>query len=270
MQLPWNGGTGNDVYFVDNAADFVNDSGGNADEVVIGVNFTVPNQQFQLYAGIEIVRVVDTNALVLVTGNELDNIFTGGNKNDVLSGAAGIDHLVGLGGRDTLDGGIGADTMVGGSGGDIYYVDDAGDQVIEQTGDSPASAIASGFEGPLHSSTFEDLFDSVFAAIDYTLTDFVENLTLSGTADSGTGNLEHNTISGNTRANTLDGAVGNDTITGGDGNDTLIGGTGNDNLNGGVDTDTARFNGNANQYTVIATATGYTVTGLDGTDTSPA
>ena len=60
--------------------------------------------------------------------------------------------------------------------------------------------------------------------------DNLENLTLQGTAATGTGNTLNNNITGNEAANTLNGGLGNDTLNGGLGNDTLNGGLGNDAL----------------------------------------
>src|SRR4051812_16755860 len=62
-------------------------------------------------------------------------IINGDNKDNVLTGTAGDDTLNGFAGNDQLDGGVGADRMVGGPGDDIYYVDNAGDVVIENPGE---------------------------------------------------------------------------------------------------------------------------------------
>ncbi len=56
----------------------------------------------------------------------------------------------------------------------------------------------------------------------FTLADGVENLTLQGTAISGTGNGGINQITGNASNNTLDGGTDADTLTGGEGNDTYL------------------------------------------------
>ncbi|TXI44780.1 matrixin family metalloprotease [Methylophilus sp.] len=65
--------------------------------------------------------------------------------------------------------------------------------------------------------------DLVNASISYTLSDHVENLTLTGTAAiNGTGNDLNNVITGNAGNNILDGKGGTDTLIGGKGNDTYI------------------------------------------------
>jgi Ca2+-binding RTX toxin-like protein len=133
------------------------------------------------------------------TGNLLDNTLSGNAQNNI------------------LDGREGADTMIGGLGDDTYYVDNISDVVTENA------------NGGL---------DLVNASIDYTLAAEVENLTLTGTANNGTGNELNNIITGNSRNNELFGLAGDDTLIGNGGNDTLDGGTGNDNLSGGGGNDT--------------------------------
>jgi Ca2+-binding RTX toxin-like protein len=148
----------------------------------------------------------------------------GGNQDDKLYGNGWNDLLYGEDGDDTLDGGTGADRMEGGVGADTYYVDDAGDVVIE---------IAS-IPGEI---------DVVHSTVSYTMPVDVEALILEGTmAIDGTGNAQDNSIAGNDQNNVLDGGGGADNLTGNGGEDTLRGGAGMDNLYGG-DNDDKLFGG---------------------------
>ena len=66
-----------------------------------------------------------------LTGNEYSQPATTSTDR----GRSGNDTLNGGGGNDSLNGGAGADTMTGGAGNDTYYVDNAGDVVIETVGE---------------------------------------------------------------------------------------------------------------------------------------
>jgi trimeric autotransporter adhesin len=216
------GGTGNDTYIVDNAGDIITENlNEGTDTVLAAISYT-------LAANVE--NLTLTGTAISGTGNALDNIIIGNGSNNLLSSGAG---------NDILDGGIGADTMSGGTDNDTYIVDNTGDVVIEN----------------LNEGT-----DTVLAAIDYTLTPNVENLTLTGTAISGTGNALANTIVGNSGDNTLDGGAGADALTGGAGNDTYIvdnaGDVVTENLNEGTDTVIASVD-----YTLSANVENLTLTG---------
>lgn len=138
-------------------------------------------------------------------GNDIINAPDGGPYQ--FDGLGGNDSISGSAGGDVIDGGSGNDTMAGGRGNDAYFVDSAGDVVIEDTRNG---------------------FDHVYASVDYALTTNVEHLTLSGSAVFGTGNELRNTISGNGINNVLSGGGGDDTLAGNGGADTLAGGAGND------------------------------------------
>ena len=73
----------------------------------------------------------------------------------------------------------------------------------------------------------------MIASIDFTLGNYVENLTLVGSANlRGTGSSADNVLRGNAGSNVLDGGSGDDSLFGDSGNDSLIGGSGNDSLSG--------------------------------------
>lgn len=149
---------------------------------------------------------------LMINGTATADPLSGGAFDDHLYGFAGDDQLLGLDGADLLDGGRGADRMEGGDGDDIYYVEDAGDRVVERA---------------------DAGVDTVHAAIDFTLGAYLENLTLHAGALSGTGNALANVLIGTVRDNVLRGLQGNDTLIGDAGNDTLDGGRGIDRMEGG-------------------------------------
>ncbi|RJF87997.1 calcium-binding protein [Oleomonas cavernae] len=157
---------------------------------------------------------------VLLGGFGADAL-SGGAGDDALKGDEGDDGLSGGDGRDRLVGGGGNDTMTGGTGSDIYFVDDAGDTVIEFVGEGT---------------------DRVYASVSYSLgNSAVEILVLRGSATDGNGNEFNNTIVGNELDNVLTGAGGVDRIKGMDGNDLIDAGIGNNRVLGGLGADTFEF-----------------------------
>ena len=196
------------------------------DDLVIGSRFTFTTGA----EGVGIATVVfgEATAAVVRTASAAGGGLFGGDFNDRLTGLGGADRIVGRDGRDslvggagndTLDGGTGVDTMLGGLGNDTYVVDLATDSVSEAGGSGR---------------------DLVLAAVSFTLGNGLDDLTLTGTAATGTGNAGANAITGNAGANTLLGGAANDTLSGLDGNDSLDGGTGNDRLSGGLGNDVYR------------------------------
>ncbi|WP_176592687.1 right-handed parallel beta-helix repeat-containing protein [Sphingobium sp. EM0848] len=137
-------------------------------------------------------------------------------------------------GNDIIHGGAGHNNLYGGTGDDIYHVKGTGDTVIELAGQGS---------------------DTVYAYIDYKLTDNVETLRMAKEGLVGQGNDLDNRIVGSAGVDILYGHGGNDMIQGeggddviyggagddkllgGDGNDRLYGGDGNDTLSGGAGND---------------------------------
>ncbi|MFM6731750.1 MAG: FG-GAP-like repeat-containing protein, partial [Microcystis panniformis] len=156
---------GNDTYTVDNTGDIVIENlNEGTDTVQASISYTLTDN-------VENLTLTGT-ANLNGTGNDLNNILTGNSGNNILTGNEG---------NDILNGAAGTDTMIGGLGNDTYTVDNTGDIVTEN----------------LNEGT-----DTVKASISYTLTDNVENLTLTGTANlNGTGNNLNNILTGNSGNN---------------------------------------------------------------------
>ena len=142
---------------------------------------------------------------MVVNGTPADDVLNGAAGDDSLSGLAGNDTLNGLAGDDRLDGGTGVDSMTGGTGDDFYFVDQAGDVVVEAAGEGSA--------------------DRVFAAISYALAAGVHVELLTTTDNLGTqainltGNALSQFIYGNAGVNAFDGGGGGDVMVGFEGND---------------------------------------------------
>ena len=240
------GGDGDDIFIVDNSSDTVSENAAEGtDEVQSSVSFTLgANIENLTLTGSGDIDGTGNTLANTIAGNSGNNKLDGGAGADTMSGGAGDDTfviddagdvisenagegtdtvqssitttlgshfenltltgsgdingtgnsaentLVGNSGNNTLDGGTGADTMSGGGGDDTFVVDDAGDTVSE---------LAAGGT------------DTVQSSVNHVLSANVENLTLTGTAATGTGNAENNILTGNASVNTLSGLGGDDT-----------------------------------------------------------
>jgi Ca2+-binding RTX toxin-like protein len=159
------GGTGDDFYVVDQIGDHAFEySGQGNDTVLSSIKFFLPD---------------NVENLILAGG---DDLYGYGN--------ALANTLTGNGGNNVLDGKAGADTLAGGLGNDTYYVDNAGDQIVEQAGGNT---------------------DLVHATIDFALPDHVERLILDGSGDTtAVGNALDNFMIGNSGDNSFTGGAGAD------------------------------------------------------------
>jgi Ca2+-binding RTX toxin-like protein len=242
------GGLGNDIFYVDDVGDTVNENLGEGNDevraaITYGLGGNVENLTLTgggdidgtgnalrnvitgntgantIHAGAEVDTVSGGDGNDTIYGEAGNDVLNGDNGADLLDGGDGDDTLVGGAGADYLRGGVGADRMSGGTGNDYYVVDSVGDTTDETGGDG---------------------VDSVISRVTWTLRDGTENLTLAapGGAINGTGNAADNVIVGNSSANLLWGLDGNDNINGDGGNDTLRGGNGADTLDGSVGNDT--------------------------------
>jgi Ca2+-binding RTX toxin-like protein len=194
------GGAGNDTYFLSTNADvIVEDAGPDIDTALLGFAAAAT---YTMAPNVE--RAIVTAAATIavnVVGNELANYIEGNAAANTLNGGAG---------NDTLVGGAGNDTMVGGLGDDHYVVGEAGDSVVEKSGEG---------------------VDVVYTTLaSYKLGANVESLVYTGEgAFTGTGNeLNNALVAENGTSAKLDGGAGNDLLIGGHGNDSLQGGVGDD------------------------------------------
>ncbi len=162
-----------------------------------------------------------------IIGNRRDNFLYGlaGNDtiyasfgDDYIDGGSGNDSLYGEVGNDTLVGGTGADYMEGGIGNDTYFVDNAGDLVVE---------------------ALEEGTDTVFVSATWSTDAEVENINVTGT------NIVNITLT-NTVGTVIDidsSNTRNNIFIGGSGDDTMNGKVGIDSLTGGLGADTFEFGG---------------------------
>lgn len=210
------GGNGDDFYFVGvrGTSTIELAGGGTADTVVTA--FSV----YGLQANIENLIAQPGTGHDALVGNILDNI---------IQGSTLADGLYGREGNDRLYGGTGAaNTLLGQQGDDTYYVDAAGDSVIEFAGEG---------------------IDTVRASVSvFTLGMNVEHLAYASTGDF--------VGIGNALGNELTGGVGSDFLSGLDGDDIIIGGGGADTLVGGAGVDHFRYQGSDGVDTIVGFTSG--------------
>jgi Ca2+-binding RTX toxin-like protein len=193
------GGSGND--HIDGGADVDVLSGGGGDDVLIG---GAGSNTLDGGSGSDTADYSAAPAAIVALSNT--GTVTGGFGGvDTLIGienfvgSAFNDTLVGNASDNVLDGRAGADSMSGGAGNDTYHVDTLADVVTESANGGT---------------------DTVFASINYNLSLFLENLTLTGGANlQGYGNASVNVLTGNSGDNLLNGMGGADLMQGGAGND---------------------------------------------------
>jgi Ca2+-binding RTX toxin-like protein len=164
---------GDDFYFVDDAGDRTGEHPDHGtDTVATAISLNLADNIENLQA----VDIAGTAALNL-SGNMLRNFIWATQGDNI------------------IDGGAGADVMVGYGGNDFYYVDTAGDLVLENAGAGT---------------------DTVATFISYTLAANVENLQAVYI-----GNTDALNLTGNELNNTIRGTHGNNILAGGAGNDTI-------------------------------------------------
>lgn len=121
------GGTGDDVYVINNRLDqLVETAGAGNDEVRASIDFTLGNQ-------IESLRLM--GSAVSGTGNEFANTLRGNDAANVLKGLGGDDLIYGGAGKDTVHGGAGNDRLYGEAGADVLHGGDGDDLIYGGDGD---------------------------------------------------------------------------------------------------------------------------------------
>jgi Ca2+-binding RTX toxin-like protein len=99
------GGSGNDLYYLDNTGDqVVETADGGTDKVVTSISYTLSSY-------IENLSASGSSALNL-TGNSLNNVIVGNAGANTISGGEGNDRFNGRAGNDQLTGGTGKDVFV--------------------------------------------------------------------------------------------------------------------------------------------------------------
>lgn len=235
------GGNGDDLYYIDSDGDLTIEGAAAGYDTVRAdlrseVNLTNgttadDTATYTLQANVErLIMQADINHDI--NGNELDNVIYGrnavdtinglagndtlyaGDGDDVLRGQEGNDVLFGGNGNDILRGGLGDDllqgnagddNMAGNEGNDTYFVDSAGDVVIEGAGEGDDTVVTT--------------------MSSYTLTANVENAQGYGTPVTLTGNESNNRLTGTEGDDTLidtSPTGGSDTFVGLGGADTII------------------------------------------------
>jgi Ca2+-binding RTX toxin-like protein len=170
------GGLGDDIYYADNVRDNAIENAGEGTDTVFS------SASYSLGSNVENLTI--TGSAVRGNGNSLANAITGNSGDNILNGGAG------------------ADTMRGGLGNDTYYIDNAGDRAIEDSGAGR---------------------DRVYTTISLTLDSNLDDLFARGSdAINLTGNSLDNTLRGNSAANVLTGGAGADDLRGGTGADTFV------------------------------------------------
>ena len=209
------GSNGNDIYYVNNSADVIDDYIGD-NVIYTSVSFALtPPPVTDFPALIVKLAAVDPTSVdpINLTGNQSSQEIWGNDGNNILTGLFEFDSLFGLGGNDTLDGGELADLLDGGSGADLligglnddrYVVDQSGDVIVEAAGEGN---------------------DMVIATASYALNAGASVETMTTINANSTDPIA---LTGNELAQSLYGNAGDNILTGLGGADYMVGGLGND------------------------------------------
>jgi len=184
------GGLGDDVYFIDNIADTINEiADGGFDTIRSRISFDL-----NAAAHVENLSLTGSDTINAV-GNSLNNTLLGNTANN------------------RLDGGLGADRMEGGQGDDEYVVDNSGD-VVSEAANAGVDSVAASISYTL-TANLENLILTGTGNISGTGNMLDNNLA---------GNEAGNRFHGKEGNDILVGNDGDDALYGGEGDDILYGG----------------------------------------------
>ena len=175
------GGGGSDIYYVDNAGDVVDETGGDGiDRVYSTRTFSLADTvhtkgtvEHLTLTGTANLNGTGNGAANIILGNAGVNTLRGGNLNDTLTGVTGNDVLFGDAGADKLNGGKGMDTMSGG-------VDTVRDTFIFLFGDS---AVQTTTVDKIRDWSVTDAIDTAFTGTSGPSTNYAEFATTAATIE---------------------------------------------------------------------------------------
>ncbi|ORF04751.1 calcium-binding protein [Snodgrassella alvi] len=291
-----------DAQFIRSGTDLIIKAYGSSDSVTMPDYFNVNNVNSRGFNFIFEDKTADekdiiNNLMLILNGDDNDNVITGSSNNEIIDGGAGNDKLYGFQGDDILIGGEGNDYMEGGYGNDTYvfakghgqdtiyevsgndtiqftdvnfsevkFRKENNDLIIYGYNENDSIRVENFFYGSFDSNVIENF---VFKDQTITLADFRKNgMQLFGTSGDDIitltngraliyGGDGNDTITTGSTNDVLDGGAGDDKLYGYQGDDILIGGEGNDYMEGGYGNDTYVFAKGHGQDTI------YEVSGND-------
>lgn len=294
------GGAGDDLYYVNNAADQVIEySGEGFDTIFSTVSYVLPTN-------VDVLCLTGT-ADLSITGNDIFNFLYGNAGNNTITAGNGMAYLLGCDGNDSYylsNAAIGVVEALAGGFDSLYiaasytlsdycealYLTGSGDFSLAGNdlthflyGNSGNNSLTAGTGvATMAGGAGDDLyyvnkaadqvvenpgegFDTVFSTVSYTLPANVDALCLIGSGNT--------TAMGNSGVNFIYGNSGNNVLDGGGGNDALYGGTGADRfvftVGGGNDTvsDFSHAQGDLLDVTAFNTSFGALSIAASGSDT---
>jgi len=228
------GGSGDDVYVLDNPLDVVVElEGGGMDTLLLRATTNV-FYHYLLGDHVENAVILGENGF-MVSGNAMANRITSGAGDDYLQGGAGADtYVAGAGsGNDIID-----DAAPAGNDIDTVVLRGVSSTMLEVTRDYAHLYLASegGASRVMLANWFDDaayrnkrvVFDD---GVTWNAAELVSRIRVASATDAA------DTLYGGAGSDTVDGLGGNDEISGYEGADTLNGGAGSDDIFGGDDDD---------------------------------